>query len=136
MKIKCVENSPSKLDAAQLLVPAEYQSIYPLTIGREYPVVGMLLFSSRLNLLTVDDDELPILAPAAMFASETLAIPEGWHFATRADLGRLDAAWGYPELVASEGHFEHLAELEPAALQVFRRYVDEALAVVAPNEER
>jgi hypothetical protein len=59
MILKCVENNPKMLDPKHLQVDARYLSVYPLTIGSEYSILGMMLLRSFLYLLVEDDQRSP-----------------------------------------------------------------------------
>jgi hypothetical protein len=134
--LSCLQNDPGALASSQRLISPSYQSIFPLTVGNPYPVLGMMLFSSILYVLVEDDSRSPLMAPAAMFSDDLVAIPEDWLFKTREGLrpslkdvssDETMAIWGYDELVTDKAHFPALTEWEPNALRIFRERVQIAL---------
>lgn len=110
---------------------------YPLTAGRSYPVLGMLLWENVLCVLVPDDWAGPCYAPVALFDLGTWELPTDWAFglysgirASGVDLWTdpLGAAWGYAEYVQDPEHGAGLAERDPEALAIFRQRVAEAEA--------
>lgn len=129
MILRCIQNDPSALAPEQLRVAAKYQTVYPLSIGAEYRIAGMVLYASVLYLLVEDDEGSPLMAPTAMFSTEMVQLPGSWMFQIRDRRGsavsdgygdETIAIWGYAELVEDEDHFQMLAEWNPKALEVFR----------------
>lgn len=124
------------------------ESQYPLTPGRGYLVLGMVLWEDLLVFLVPDDSGRPLTAPAGLFELGGWAIPAGWAFRTFTGLRResgpdllgdpLTAAWGYPEYVESYECWNAVVDYDQATLAEFRMRVDslerlEQLAAVRPS---
>ena len=128
MILQCVQNDPAKLANWQRLAPAGFETVYPLTIGLSYPIVGMMLYSTVLWVLVEDDNRGPLMAPVDMFRKISQQLPEGWWFrAGNTDasivgepLDQTIAVWGYAELVENPDHYSALTEWEESALASFR----------------
>lgn len=140
MRAVCAFNQSSMLSDHQRGRLADLESTYPLTVGHEYCVLGMIIFENVLSFLVPDDLGGPCFAPGGLFELGDHNMPGDWKFAlregTRAS-GRelwthpLAAVWGYEELVTDTEHVAALAERRPEALDVFsarRRSVEHALS--------
>jgi len=131
MRARCCDNEPVRLPEHARGRAWQFESTYPLTIGRSYTVVAIAILEGVLELLVVDDWGGPLFAPAAFFEMNAAALPEGWVFglgpgnrARGSDLwsNPVVAMWGYPELFDIPGHADALLEREPAAIEIFTRY--------------
>lgn len=67
MFLTCVDNRAVTLSDHQRPRGAVENSTYPLTAGRMYPVLGMVLWGNVLSLLVPDDWGGPCYAPAGLF---------------------------------------------------------------------
>lgn len=83
MRVVCVANDPKALADHQRSRAAEFESDYPLTIGKSYAVLGMTIFENVFNFLVRDDWGAPCFAPADFFELVAAPIPDGWRFALR-----------------------------------------------------
>ncbi|TNC31267.1 hypothetical protein [Mumia zhuanghuii] len=110
---------------------AEFESKYPLTIGKTYLVLGMSIWENVFEFLVRDDWGGPCFAPAGFFDLFTAPVPQGWMFGLRQGIRSSGqdlwsspgvAVWGYPELVGDPDHAAALQEQEPDALALFDRY--------------
>lgn len=135
MRATCVSNDPKQLADHQRGRAAEYESEYPLTVGKSYVLLGMSIWENVFEFLVRDDWGGPCFAPAGFFDLLTAPIPEGWLFGLRPGIrasGRdlwsspSVAVWGYPELVEDHAHAAALQQQEPAALELFDRYYSTA----------
>ncbi len=135
MRAACISNDPRALADHQRHRAMEFASVYALTIGKRYPILGMSITENVLEYLVRDDWGGPCFAPAGFFDLMTAQIPENWHFALKPGVhasGRelwshpVVALWGYPELIEDPEHAAALEEQEAAAVEIFSRYADAA----------
>lgn len=103
-------------------------SVFPLTVGGHYILVGMGLWENVLSFLVRDDYGNPCFAPAGLFELGSYELPESWGFRlcpgvrkSGRDLWVEPCGWGYPEFVDDPAHPGALEEREDAALAVFFR---------------
>ena len=131
MRATCVSNDPKQLADHQRGRAAEFESEYPLTVGKTYFVLGMSIWENVFEFLVRDDWGGPCFAPAGFFDLLTAPVPAGWQFGLRAGVHASGrdlwsspgvAVWGYPELVADPAHATALQEQESVALDLFDRY--------------
>lgn len=124
-------NDPSGLPSHQRSRAADFESQYPLTVGRSYGVLGMSIWENVLEFLVRDDWGGPCFASAGFFEVTNAALPAGWHFAllpgvrARGEEFRSSpgvAVWGYRELVEDPMHAAALQEQNRDALYLFDRY--------------
>jgi hypothetical protein len=105
------------------------ETAFHVTVGREYPVLGLGMFETVLLALVCDDTNKPNWLPFGVFEFQSTPLPADWEFvlvdsfaASGADASnRWVAVWGYPELVHDRSHSDRLIERDPAALEVFFR---------------
>jgi hypothetical protein len=135
MIVTCLDNTQSSLHPGQWPRGSSDNGTYPVTLGQEYLVVGMLMWENLLSLLIPDDYGGPCDIPAGMFTLGTWEIPPGWAFRLSSGIrvgGRAQwsdpecAVWGYPEWVHDPKHGHDLMDCEPAALALFAQRVHEA----------
>lgn len=128
---QCLSNDPASLPGHQR---AHWDVLpYRLTPGRDYPVVGMVLYLGKLLVLTSDDEGTPSFIPAGLLSIGASELPPGWMFEVRPGI-RLDgpeldehpelAVWGYPQFVQNPSIGAALMEeSEPTAVREFERQV-------------
>jgi hypothetical protein len=126
MKAVCVSDDLGFL-------PGLREGHVPVTPGRCYPVLGMVMSGQGLSLF-IRDDWGPGLVPAGLFELFDDEIPPDWEFrlgpGIAADSGADGvwdiASWGYPEFAASLGHWQDLVEGEGPRLsvEVFKAQVE------------
>lgn len=135
MFLTCVDNRAVTLSDHQRPRGAVENSTYPLTAGRMYPVLGMVLWENVLSLLVPDDWGGPCYAPAGLFDLGAWELPKSWSFglfsgirASGRDLWAdpYGAAWGYAEFVHDPDHGAGLAEQDEGALEIFNAHLAEA----------
>lgn len=128
MQAVCVANDPQALADHQRSRAVAIESEYPLTPGKVYVVVGMMISERVFYFLVRDDWGGPCFAPAGFFEASGEAVPAGWRFglgtgirATGRDLWTDPrvATWGYPRLVDDPDHAAALLDLEADALEIF-----------------
>lgn len=132
MKVTCISNDPKELSDHQQSRFVVFEGNHSLTIGKAYPVVGMMISERAFYFLIRDDWGGPCFTHAGFFELFTAPIPENWHFGLKAGIyssGKelwakpIVAIWGYLELIENPTHMQDLFELEPAALAVFDAYM-------------
>ena len=132
MLIKCVSTDPRDLN---LPPSAGYtvESVFHLTIGAEYVVLGLGLFGQSSDAFLFDDTGFPNWMPLALFEAPVQSVPEHWEFAAFGP-GSSDernyrwfARWGYPELVRDQGHVDAAINRDPAALELAARELEVGL---------
>ena len=125
MRVICKANDGSALRPDSIQAGFTARSIFPTSVGKEYSVVGMGIWKSKLELLLKDDFGKPNMFPAELFEFKDRKLPDWWEFAWLNNANALDALWGYPELLSVQ-YFESLFERVPEALSSFDK---EALRV-------
>lgn len=141
VKAKCIENDPKMIPSivdywANLGLPAEEGKL-TLTIGRMYPIVGIIYWEKMFAVLTKDDSGWPRTVYAGLFEPFIGEIPSGWLFSLGPGAQSADsdlwknheiATWAYPEFVLESGYDEGLYDGESTAIAIFNSHIDEAAA--------
>lgn len=125
MKIRAIVATGEKLSEVFLRIGWTHQSMFHLTVDREYDVLGICLTREALQYLVWDDVERPQWYPVSAFVVTDDTLSPEWHFHIFPPYSNVTAVWGYREL-SDEDHFDGLAERDPGALQVFRERALEA----------
>jgi len=132
MRATCVANDPKMLADHQQGRAVAFESTYPLTVGKQYLIVGMAIVERAFFFLVRDDAGGPCFAHAGFFDLLKADIPAGWRFGLEAGINASGkglwsdpgvAIWGYPELVDDPEHVNALFEFDPGALAVFESYL-------------
>jgi hypothetical protein len=140
MLLTCVDNQASALSDHQRPRGTVEGSSYPISAGKTYVVLGMLLWENVLTVLIPDDWGGPCYAPAGLFDLGTWRMPSDWRFGlfsgiraagTQLWTDPYGAAWGYPEFVEDPEHGTGLAERDVAALAIFSQRLQEAEAAAS-----
>ena len=132
MRARCIFNSGAQLGKPTRGTFYSDRSIFQLTIGKRYPVLGLGLFETVMLALVCDETGQPNWLPVGLFQFERRALPEDWEFALLDGVAasggdpenRWLARWGYPELVRNDRHSDALIERDPAALSIFFRELE------------
>ncbi len=111
-----------------------------VSVGTEYPILGIGMWETVLQVLFRSDHGLPTWAPAALFDIPEQNLPAWWKLSLRDGIDRagreLWTRWvfmcGYPELVDSLSHSDLLLERDQTALQVFAAEYDRAVSEGGP----
>lgn len=120
MRVTCRFNLGKALPSKYLELGYTEESMFDVSIGKEYPVFAMALWKSVLLLLLSDEHELPNWYPVELFSVSAPRLPQGWFFAAYQEHPHaVEAAWGYERLVCDVSHWEALLERDPDALKVF-----------------
>lgn len=96
-------------------------SRFNITIGAEYDVRAMVLWTHGLGLLIVDDPGRPNWKPIDLFIVPDGQIPANWEFTVVSQQGPVLAFWGYPTLIHDPDHYDNLIERKMSALEAFLR---------------
>lgn len=108
-------------------------TVFDLSIGAEYPVLGLGIWETVLLALVSDETGKPNWLPVGLFEFNSENVPADWEFALldglAASAGDASNRWvarlGYPELVRNPSHSDELIERNPAALRIFFRELAE-----------
>ena len=122
MIVRCIRNRGTDLPRFEQ-TGAFYTdgTLFPVTLGRDYDVFGLVLFHGGLMVLVdLDGNAQPVWLPVQLFEVKDPAMPAHWEFNAGTDdesvaLG-LEARWGYHALVTGTAHYLGLIERDPAAL--------------------
>lgn len=134
MKVKCIGNKYENLKDYEykFLNKDEFgrfgisnKGEYPLTIGKEYLVMGMFLFQNHLAYL-IDCSGLIFTAPCYLFEIVDSRITFLWHFRTVDKKENIypfvQAIWGYKELCENKQSYEFLiVEQDIEVTQIYYR---------------
>jgi hypothetical protein len=129
MLARCTANSGLDLGVPERGNFYGVGTVFHLTIGTQYRVLGMGLFETVMLALVCDDTGKPNWLPVGLFEFGIASFPSDWEFtvldghaASGGDpSNRWVARWGYPELVRDERHSDRLTERDPGALDIFFR---------------
>jgi hypothetical protein len=127
MIARCIRNTGKSLGQPVRKAFHTSETIFHVTVGTEYDVLGLGVFETTLLALVLDDTAAPNWLPVGLFAFQNTTMPAGWQFSVLNELAASGAPasdqwvalWGYPELVRSPSHSNELVEREPAALEIF-----------------
>ena len=126
MIAKCVANQAAAVPRYLGVLFFDLSVKFELTVGAQYPVLGMELYQDILQILVPDDSDrrLPQWMPAELFDIKVSELPADWFFVAYRDEEMASqrgfrARWGYRLLVESDEHRDGLEELDPSALAVF-----------------
>jgi hypothetical protein len=130
MKIKCVQNTGEILMNYERrpLGTSEITEYGELEIGREYLVMGMILFNNYLSYL-IDDNGLIAACPYQLFEVIDYKLYGNWYFRAFTNDDDVfpyqEAIWGYYELCFDDNHFEQLIEKKECAQRIyFKRKIE------------
>ncbi len=121
MRVKCIENKHNILEKYeyQPLMDGHFgrfdvsnQYEYPIIVGEDYIILGMIMFEKYLAYLT-DNNGLIITVPCYLFeVGDPKALPKDWYFRV---VGRdeniypfIQAIWGYEDLCKEKQAYEKL----------------------------
>lgn len=133
MVVGCRHNAGSSLGKPGPGAFYTEETIFHVTIGGEYDVLGLGFFETTLLALVLDDTAKPNWLPSGLFDFSHEALPTGWEFsvfdgivASGGDRAadHWVAMWGYPDLVRNPRHSDELIERDPAALTIFFRELE------------
>ena len=122
MRVICNGNTGQSLTSRCLNLGNTRESLFPVSVGKEYYVFAISLWQGVIYLLLTDDYHLPYWFPMCLFSVNDPRLPEDWLFSFFDDEGDergLQALWGYDQLINDATHYEALIEREPEALRYF-----------------
>ena len=142
MFLVCVDNRAISLADHQRPRGDLDNTVYPVTPGKAYPVLGMALLENVLYVLAQNDWAMPDELPAGLFDLGTWEMPSGWMFGLcsgirasgkQAWVDPCGAVWGYAEYACDPTHGTRLLEREEDALKIFADRVREAEEADVPG---
>jgi hypothetical protein len=96
-------------------------SRFNVTVGDEYDVWAMALWTYGIGVLIVDDTGRPNWKPIDLFVVVDGRLPKHWEFAVVRQHEPVLALWGYPTLARDPNHHDNLIERKLSALDAFLR---------------
>lgn len=139
MKVKCIK----KVLTGQELIDATQrrdvnQLEFPVTVGKEYQVMGIVFYKDTKCLhYLVDDYNLPDWCPDFLFDITNPALPGNWftkNYNTRITHGDLISIIGFDELCTNDDYHDALMEREEWALKIYRYRKNELLKLSEVDE--
>jgi hypothetical protein len=126
MKVICKENTAINLDLKEVTDISYKEYKFPLTVSKEYIVMGLAVYKNRNALYyLVDDGWLPDWVPYGLFEISDNAIPPNWHIDVidkkKYPGGTVFFVAGFYELCSDENYYDALMEREPEALEIYRK---------------
>jgi hypothetical protein len=94
-------------------------SRFNVTVGEEYNVWAMALWTYGVGVLIVDDTGRPNWKLIDLFTVVDGQLPTNWKFAVTKGQEPVLALWGYPTLVGDPDHHRMLIERKISALNAF-----------------
>jgi hypothetical protein len=126
MRVTCICNNGQSLSDQFLRRGYTVKSAFSVSVGKEYEVFAMSLWSGVMLLLLADEHHLPNWFPMELFSWSDASLPAGWSFVpSLANEHGLQALWGYQRLTTDASHYDGLVERDPEALRHF--YEEERL---------
>lgn len=127
MVAKCIHNRGIELGPVSCGGLHTEETVFDLTLDKNYSVFGLGLFQSTLALLVFSDQCTPSFLPTGLFHVDGQKLPSGWEFAVydapaASGVGEADywvALWGFPELVRDPEYAGRLVDGDPTALDIF-----------------
>lgn len=124
MKVKCLHNSGKDL-LCHLDIPrltSEHTHYGELEIGKEYLVMGLILFNDHLGYLI--DDEVISVCPYQLFEIIDSKLPNNWYFNNLMPgdtaYPYVKSIWGFHEMCFEKNFYEKLiVEMEEEAYRVY-----------------
>lgn len=126
MRVTCISDSGQSLSDQFLRLGYTVKSAFSVSVGKEYEVFAMSLWSGAILLLLADEHHLPNWFPLELFSLIDPGLPADWSFwPNLANKNGLQALWGYERLITDASHYDGLVERDPEALRHF--YEEEQL---------
>jgi hypothetical protein len=120
MRVICNANTGKALNAKYLMGDT-VDSIFNVSIGREYAVYAIAVYGGSTLLLLSNDSDLPDWYPVGLFSISDARVPQDWYSASYLGSGEyLQFLLGYERIVFDESHYDGLLERIPADLAAFR----------------
>ena len=120
MRVNCQANTGKNLKPSYVTLGYTPESQFDLLIGKEYRVLGIMLWMSELLVLLADESKLPNWQPIDLFFVTDDRLDGDWFFSTRvATEHGVQAIWSYEQMIRDTTHYEKLLEREADALRIF-----------------
>jgi hypothetical protein len=121
MRVRCTANT-GKVLTSKYLSGNTKQSVFHVTVEKEYLVFAIAVYRGATLLLLSDDNGLPNWYPIDLFTISDAKIPPDWFSAIYAhNEGALQFLQGYERIVKDESHYDALLERSEEALVVFEK---------------
>lgn len=121
MRVSCSANTGKAL-APRYLVGNTPESVFHVTVGRDYEVFAIAVYRGAPLLLLSDDNGLPNWYPVDLFSISDPRVSVDWLAASYPDNATgLQFLLGYGQLISDESHYDALLERSPEAMEVFRQ---------------
>lgn len=91
-----------------------------LEMGPEHIVYGIELYNGTLRYLITNGGEKPFWYPSDLFRITDPLMYNEWHVFVGEYQGKLNAIWGYKELL-DPAHYQNLLEREPEDMRIFEK---------------
>lgn len=91
-----------------------------LEMGSEHIVYGIELYNDALRYLITNEGERPFWYPSELFRITDPLVCNEWYVSVGEYQGRLNAIWGYKELL-DPVHYQNLLEREPDDMRIFEK---------------
>jgi hypothetical protein len=122
MRLACVGSRGRDLPADVLEKSGNTSlSRFNVTVGQEYVVRAMALWTYGMGVLIVDDTGRPNWKPLDLFNVVDPRLPKGWEFTTVEARDPVIALWGYPTLIRDPNYHDNLINRKISALDAFLR---------------
>lgn len=126
MKVVCKQNTAKKLNLKEVTSIFSNEARYPLTIEKEYIVMGIAIYKdSNCIYYLVDNGSRPDWVPYMLFEISDNAFPPNWHIniVNKEKYPQSDvfSLFGFYELCKDEVFYDALVEREPEALEIYRK---------------
>jgi hypothetical protein len=98
------------------------ETVFHVSIGKEYEVFAMALWQSVIIVLVLDETKKPNWYSIELFSVADGRLPGDWMFNSLANDERgVEAIWGYEAMVSDPRHYEALIERDRNALDIFEQ---------------
>jgi hypothetical protein len=119
MRVTCNANTGQAL-TKKYLIGNTVESIFHVSIGKEYRVFAIAVYRGATLLLLSDEDNLPNWYPMDLFSISDSRLPHDWYGAAYpSNDDGLQFLLGYKQIAFDEEHYDALLEREPHALRTF-----------------
>ncbi len=120
MRVTCNANTGKAL-TTKYLVGNTPESVFHVTVGREYAVFSVAVYRGATMFLLSDDDGLPNWYPVDLFSISDARMPHDWFSAAYLGTGdHLQFLIGYERIVSDESHYDGLLERTRVDLEAFQ----------------
>jgi hypothetical protein len=123
LRVTCKNNTAEGLSQQYLSSSGDTsETKYAISINKEYPVFAMCVSKNNIQVLLVDENQMPSWFPVELFSITNPTLPAEWFFSayTKEDAA-LQAIFGYEHIVKDAFHYKSLLERDETALRIFQK---------------